>query len=488
MDVESILRMGFNLLKVKVCLPLRLNKILSMIKLCRLWFILPLIFTINSFAQEEFMVYGKVQSNIDSLHIFLYNKDNHKLIEQKTVAANKQYRLYLKYQQNYIIEYQAKDFNSAEVLFSSVLPANIPECCFVPMEINFRLTKTRNHYSDSIFTTPLIDIRFSKKLRNYNYDFDIDFLIEQRIMQAEMQKRQEMLARQKMAKIEDSLSVEGDYDALIHCGNRSYFLKEYAKARDCYQKAIKMKPERMYPHYKLEDIEYEENFGTKRKAIDIDTITPPAPPVVEKKPAPKPKPVYKRMTDEEIEKKLMKDIAQLVIEKAEDTTEAIERLSFLNDILDTSAIPVPDKKATASKPVAKPAPVKAKPEPKPEPEPQIEEKTELAEEAHKAKKDSIRKIKQLELIETFSEKDRLRKVAENRQRELKKKYPKNKTIVLEEDEYKTITKVYIRNNNKIDTYMKVEHKWGATFYFIVNEPYPNENITRAYFETVTKMR
>lgn len=481
-----------------------------------------LIISCEFFAQEEFMVYGKTPSNTDSITISLFNSENGKLIETKTMPKGRQYRFYLTYQEKYRLEYSWPDHIPITVTLSTELPESVPACCFLPMEINLHLQKVQNNYKDSIVDGSIIDIRYENSLKNFNYDFDIDYLVEEKLVQAEINRQKAIIKSKEEKLANDSLAVEQEYYSFINCGNKAFLVKDYTKAKDCFLKALEIKPGRLYPKYKLEDIKTEQLLGAAKRPspkdtlAKVDTVKPVAP-------KPKPKKVYKRMTDEEIERKLMGDIAKLIMSSEEDEEVAQERMSFLNDILDNDSVPVaiPEEEkaepvvATKTGPIEEPkieAPKKdtvASIEPEPEiktipkdtianiePEPKPE--TDVVSEDTITNEDPIiedviekplpkKNVSYIEKV-PLGTKSTLESIEKDRQEELLQKYVNEKTVEVEKDDFKTITYVYMRNNGKVNVYMKVEHNWGATFYFINNYPYPNENITKAYFESATKVR
>src|SRR3989339_379604 len=69
---------------------------------------------------------------------------------------------------------------------------------------------------------------------------------------------------------------------------------------------------------------------------------------------------------------------------------------------------------------------------------------------------------------------------------LKAKYPQEKSVETIKEKTKTTTQVVINKNGKITVFSKVEHNWGATFYFLKEPGQPIVNISRDYFERNTR--
>ncbi|MBI4646127.1 MAG: hypothetical protein HY738_05880 [Bacteroidia bacterium] len=78
------------------------------------------------------------------------------------------------------------------------------------------------------------------------------------------------------------------------------------------------------------------------------------------------------------------------------------------------------------------------------------------------------------------------KAKEERQKQLREQYPDERTVEVMKSEGKIITKIIINRNNEVTVFLKVEHNWGGTFYFIDYSPEPLVSISKDYFERRTK--
>jgi hypothetical protein len=214
---------------------------------------------------------------------------------------------------------------------------------------------------------------------------------------------------------------------------------------------------------------------------------------------------YKRKTHEEIEALFKKDLHAQISKETTNKEELEQRLTFVNNVVYTT-------KKDSIKPVS-PVNIVQQNETKVVETKRtdslyqrdtvvniIDQHNEIK--IDSVKKDTVSKKKQVQEVSiTTIPKPIPTQVAATIQRDttlqifnkaayqdsLLKKYPNEKTIEIINEKYKKITKVFINRNEFVIIYLKVEHSWGAVFYFIDNTPYPLENISESYFESMTKL-
>jgi hypothetical protein len=74
------------------------------------------------------------------------------------------------------------------------------------------------------------------------------------------------------------------------------------------------------------------------------------------------------------------------------------------------------------------------------------------------------------------------------EQKLKIKYPNQKTVEQEDLPGKQITRVIMHIDNKITTYLKVKHSWGATYFFIDEVGQELRSINEQYFNLMTNLK
>lgn len=75
---------------------------------------------------------------------------------------------------------------------------------------------------------------------------------------------------------------------------------------------------------------------------------------------------------------------------------------------------------------------------------------------------------------------------EDEEKMIAAKYPNEKTIETIKEKTKTITQVIFNKNGRITIYLRVEHNWGQTFYFVKETGQPMMNVSRDYFDRYTR--
>jgi len=408
-------------------------------------------------SQTEFMLHGTLKiykGRVDSVTIVVESerKQYGRVVKPDSTG---EFRIWLAYARDYVVKFSRPGYQTVMFAVSTKMPEGVKHCCFTPFDMSFHLFKPDGK-SDTLFRRPIVKIKYEARLKTYNYSLDIDYYIQKMIVQAEIDKQQRVKDEASRSRMRDSLEMERKYLSLINSGNSYYVNQQFALSRQMFEKALELKPSRKYPAYKLEDIKTELEIFNKK----IDSLPPDHDSIVAAvmRPKPEPKPVltYRRKTPQELEAMFRKDLQKQIVKETRDPRELQQRLAFVSQVLDKKK-PEP---VAAAQPVslAPEVPVAVKPRPivvLPEPPPA---------------KDSIPNFDN-----------------EAYQDSLKNKYPDERTIERTTEEYKTTTRVIINRDNKVAVYLKVEHKWGATFYFIDNTPFPMENISKSFFEVSTRL-
>ena len=411
-------------------------------------------------GQTEFMLYGNLKvykSKPDSTTITV--ESNRKQYGRVVkVDSTGEFRVWLEYAKEYVVRFEKPGYQTVIFNVSTKLPEGIVNCCFTPFDMSFHLFKPDGKY-DSLFRKPIVKIKYEPRLRTFNYSLDIDYYIQKMYVRAETEKQQKIKDAILQARARDSLDVERKYMNLITTGNSYYKTQQFALSRQMYEAALQLKPERKYPYYKLEDIRTElELFNKTRDSLPFnsDSIVKT---VVEKKPESKPAPVspYRRKTPAEIEAMFRKDLHAQIVKETKDPRELEKRLAFVSFVLDKKKPePVKNEKSDTIKPVV-------------------------------GREETVDVPMVSSPIVTLIKEDSIQFNEIAYQDSLKRKYPNERTIEIIQEDFKKTTRVIMNRENRVTIYLKVEHKWGATFYFIDNKPYPMENISNSFFEVSTKL-
>lgn len=435
-------------------------------------------------AQKEFMLYGTVKIEGEStigtkiiIHPFEERPET-----QKVDDPSGQFKVFLKYGKDYVITLQHEGFVKLLFKVSTKLPSSLPQCCQSPVDISCHLFKPGGKY-DSLFLKPFITIKYDTKLKGYNSSLDVDYYIKKLFERTEQERIARAKEAQRRKRIADSMAIEKKYLEHITKGNLYFGSKQYDLAHKEYEEAHKVIPARQYPLYKMEDVKTEVArffHGSDSIAkLNVDSIWKSRQPDTSK-----PKQVYKRLTAEEVHAKMIRDV-QNNMKKQGATDQAIKE-SF--DYLDKAVTQVrlakgdstphrkiepilePSRLDTA-RTIAMPVPTLILPE-----EPAQQESIKQEESPFAPKQSEMHSVAEKKTA-IYNEK--------KYQDSLLQKYPTIRTVEVQKDDYKTVTRVIINKNNHVDVFAKVEHKWGATFYFIENGPQQYENISESFFKVST---
>ncbi|MGD9994450.1 MAG: hypothetical protein AB7S69_14225 [Salinivirgaceae bacterium] len=295
--------------------------------------------------------------------------------------------------------------------------------------------------------------------------------------------------------------VEQQYQQAMQNAKTAFEAQQYSQSVMFYREAQKIKPDALLPKYKIEDIRtiYIEN---ELDSLIVET------PVAEKISRKQKKQV--KLEVKQAEEKAAQTATLKMNEEAEQAREELETLKI-------SAIAIPDDEQEPELESPEVNDIVAdretgidglnKKEQKVlEGGLQQAEKTDLLEikKEDKAIKPSsldaekpvetVNKPKPVEVkpktgaanLKKRKEKPTSEWIAREEQK-LKIKYPNQKTVEQEDLPGKQITRVIMHIDNKITTYLKVKHSWGATYFFIDEVGQELRSINEQYFNLMTNL-
>ncbi|HRS18233.1 MAG TPA: hypothetical protein P5243_01915 [Bacteroidales bacterium] len=478
-----------------------------------------LLFTCVVYAQDEFMIHGRIQTIDNSIegatvrvmHDYLTIK---KIILDKTGA----YTVYLPYGKNYSLLYEKKGYQTIQIDALLDLPKDVKQCCYRPLELSFHLTKPDSTHGD-MFNKAFHTIQYDKNYKGFIYDIDIDYMIQQRIVNAQIFKQTLLAAQEGNSSRNDSILVEKKYLALINQGTEYYNQKQFYAARKFFLEASKIKPERMYPQYKLEDIKTElQRFETKAEllGINLDSLVAKElaaiEPKIEEK---KPYPPYIPLTDAQVEEIFKNDLKKQILKSSSNVAEANRTIALMNELFkdDMKKVTTADFKKQSNKDSNKPEIDKREVGIKPK---QTNKQVEVAKATTETKKveevvqkpkatepnkeDQQEKIQDIADVITSKPEKKPITTKETTEKPVKKvvdyntyqdslraRYPDERTIEVTQDAHKKTTRVFMNNGKIVEIYAMVEHAWGATYYFIEEYPSGAQSIGYAAFMSRTKL-
>jgi len=466
--------------------------------------------SLQSIAQEEFMVYGVIKIQGGSTDSATITVESGKSQYGRIIKLDNsgEYKVWLPYSKDYIIKYSKPGYQTVPIAVSTKLPDGIEKCCFTPFEMSFHLFKPDGSH-DSLYKKPIVVVRYETKLKSYFYSLDMDYYIQKMYIKAEADRGKKLKDQAYIAKHRDSLEIEREYISLINSGNVYYSMRQYNMARQMFSKALEIKPKRRYPSYKLEDIEtqlliFNQAKDSLPKNADSIIAAVMKPNVETKKPI-----EYKRKTPEELQAIFKKDLYNQIASETKNKKELAERIKFVenevinkkDEIIKTDTIKTITPKVEIAK-IDTIKQIQVKVEPikidtiKPE-SPKLDSliskikaqtDTIIPKPKEISKKDSIKQefVQPVQIVKPIITIQKpFNKAAY--QDSLRKKYPNERTIEIITEDYKKITRVIINRDSLVTIYLKVEHQWGGIFFFKDNTPFPLENISKSYFEVTTKL-
>ncbi|MDR1761596.1 MAG: hypothetical protein LBR55_04030 [Bacteroidales bacterium] len=458
------------------------------------------LFTTFTFAQNDFKIYGQISVDDDSV-----TGTTIKVIERYAVIQKIEldefgtYVLYLPYGKNYHIVFEKPGYTKIQFDAQLQLPKEAKQQSgYRPLELSFHMFKPEKEHGD-LFKGVFHTIQYNKKMNGFVYDVDVDYMVQQRIVNDNIFKQKLNEARKGTEIQNDSILSEKKYLALINQGTEFYNQKQFYAARKFFVEAAKIKPDRQYPSYKLDDIKTElERFEVKAEllGIDIDSLISKELRSIQPKSADNIYyPSFVPLTDEQVDEIFKRDLRKQIINSSANVAEANRTLALMNDLFNENyrniaANDMPQSEKRESLPqLPKQVPDWTKPAQK-----AIQEKpVQIAQITESEPQNSMEKMQQ---IAQAPEPAKPRKPEKKYpavinystfQDSLRLRYPEPRTIERSEDPYKKTTRVFLNNGSQVEVYRMVEHTWGATYYFIEEYPSGMQSIGYAAFMNKTKL-
>ncbi len=479
--------------------------------LLRIFTLLAFIFSLTSVqAQDEFMIYGTIKvsgGTLQNTNIKVRSNDDYLNIINEALPIDGVYKIYLKYGKDYTITFSKPGYTPMVFDANLKLPADAKQCCYRPMHLSFHMFKPDGE-NDELFEKTFHTIEYEKKLKGFNYSLDIDYMIQQRIVNSKIFREQLDEAHGGAEQRKKAIKEEKHYLALINQATVYYEKKQFYTARKLFEEAQKIRPDRRYAKYKLEDIKTElELFETKANllGVNVDSIIASelAQANFEKKE--EAYPAFVPLTQEQIDEIFRKDIEQQVIASSETTAEANRTLALMNEFFDEAFNPVtivkkeepiieqpvvaerkaaptvkPKEDFVEEQPKEREINISEPPKPKPvvavveQPKQTEVKQSETKEEVVVEQKPIVREIPRVVDYSTYQ--DSLRIV-----------YPETRTVEVTQNAYKKTTRVIMNNGTTVEVYARVEHSWGATYYYLEEYPSGYQNIGYSAFMNRTKL-
>lgn len=445
--------------------------------------IIGLALTLGLFAQNqnEFKIYGKIRavnSPAEGVTIKVTQRGyNYKEVQTDASGA---YEIYLPYGKTYVLKYSMEGFQTLTFEAMLELPSNAPQCCYRPLEISYHLFNPEEKYK-KLFNKTFHVIAYEKQFKGFNYDLDVDYMVQQRIVNTELFEKQLEIAQNGAETHKDSIMAEKRYMALINQGTVYYERQQFYAAKKFFTEATKLKPNRLYSYYKLEDIKTElDRFETKAELLGINLdslIAEELAKVEEAEEGPKTYPAYVPLTDQQVEEIFRAELQKQVYASSSNIAEGNRTMKLMDEFFseeakkNTALVQTEPKKKEKKKKVEEPETVVAKEEPKPEQKP---EPIDLSHKPTHVVKVEQQPTKKVVDFATYQD-------------SLMHKYPNERTIEITQDEHKKTTRVFMNDGTRVEIYTMVEHSWGATYYFLEEYPTGTTSIGYAMFVNKTKL-
>lgn len=438
--------------------------------------ILLVLFSVTLNAQNEFKIYGKIKAvNGPAQGVTIKVTQRGYKFREVTTDEKGNYEVYLPYGKNYVLTYSMDGFQTLTFEAMMELPSNAPQCCYRPLEISYHLFNPEEKYK-KLFDKTFHVIAYEKQYKGFNYDLDIDYMIQQRIVNTELFEKQLEIAQNGAESNKDSIKAEKRYMALINQGTVYYEKAQFYAARKFFTEAQKLKPNRLYSQYKLQDIQTElDRFETKAELLGINLdslIAQELAKVDDTEEGPKTYPAYVPLTDQQVEEIFRTELQKQVYASSSNVAEGNRTMRLMDEFFSEET-----KKNTA---IAKETPKKkekkkqeetvvAKEEPK-----QVEVAKEPIDLSQKPKVVTQEPTKKVVDFATYQD-------------SLMHKYPAERTIEVTQDAHKKTTRVFMNDGKRVEIYTMVEHSWGATYYFLEEYPTGTTSIGYAAFVNKTKL-
>ncbi|MCL2328469.1 MAG: hypothetical protein FWC39_08145 [Bacteroidetes bacterium] len=466
--------------------------------------------TTIAFAQDDLKIFGQISIYDEGESVVgttIRVIERYATIQKIELDEYGTYELYLPYGKNYMIIFEKHGYTKIQIAAQLKLPKEAKQGGYRPLELSFHMFKPEEEHGD-LFKGVFHTIQHSQKMNGFFYDVDVDYMVQQRIVNDKIFKQKLNDARKGSEIQNDSILDEKKYLALINQGTEFYNQNQFYAARKFFIEAAKIRPERQYTSYKLVDIKTElEHFEVKAEllGIDLDSL------ISKELRSIQPKnidniyyPAFVPLTDEQVDEIFKRDLRKQIIASSANAAEANRTLALMNDLFNENykniasnempqkreplpQIPkqAPDfakpQKAVQEKPVqiaqiTEPAP---QPEPAPIPDP-VAKMQQIAQQPPTPKPQPAKPQpadKKPPMVINFS----------TYQDSLRLRYPETRTIEVTQEPQRKITRVILNNGSMVEIFRMVEHTWGATYYFIEEYPSGAQSIGYAAFMNRTKL-
>ncbi|MDA3882057.1 MAG: hypothetical protein PF481_02115 [Bacteroidales bacterium] len=458
-------------------------------------------------AQSSLMIHGTVsveEGTLDGAWLKVLNSETYKTVYHNPIEKSGSYLLKLPYGENYTISFSKPGYTTVEFEAQLVLPEDAQQCCYRPMEISFHFFEPDSMYAH-LFRGTFHTIAYKQSLKGFNYDIDVDYMVQQRIVNYELFEKKKLMTKEGKAIREEEILTEKKYIALINQATKFYNSEHYYASRQLFNKASKLRPNRKYPQYKIEDIRTElERFENKAQilGVNVDSIVEQEFALLEPEQTEDTYPTYVPLTEEQVDSIFKQEIRKQIDLMAQSPEEKQELQSAMNDFynetyVDEDVIQVPVDTET---PIAEPEPeeravdftspeIPVEETIEPEPEMPVEVVEDPLEET---------------VIDTIQENQDKPEVSQQvipqdppdypevvdyktYQDSLRKRYPEERTVEYSETPNKKITRVILNNGEVVEVYTRVEHSWGATYYFMEEYPTGYQSIGYSAFMNRTRL-
>ena len=463
----------------------------------------------NAFAQNEFKIFGQILVDDESVEgATIRVIERYATIQKIELDEYGTYEIYLPYGKNYSIVFEKPGYTKVQFAAQLQLPEEAKQEGYRPLELSFHMFKPEDEHGD-LFKGVFHTIQYMPKMNGFYYDVDVDYMVQQRIVNDKIFKQKLNEARKGGEIQEELILSEKKYLALINQGTEFYNKKQFYAARKFFVEAAKIKPDRRYPAYKLEDIKTEvERFEVRAEllGIDIDSL------ITKELRSIQPKnidniyyPAFVPLTNEQVDEIFKRDLRKQIIASSANAAEANRTLALMNDLFkenhkNIAANDTPQKKeplpqlpkqtpdfAKPQKAVQeKPVQIAQIPEPMPEPVPDpVAKMQQIAQQPPTAKPPTAKP--QTAKPQPADKKPPMVINFATYQDSLRLRYPESRTIEVTQEPQRKITRVILNNGSTVEIFRMVEHTWGATYYFIEEYPSGAQSIGYAAFMNRTKL-
>ena len=153
-------------------------------------FFIGIFISVAAQAQTEFMIYGTIktyESSVEGAKV----KVMQDFITIKTIVLDNTgtYSIYLPYGKNYNVIFEKPGYTKMQFDAILNLPGDVKQCCYRPLELSFHLFKAEISHEE-LFSGTFHNIAYDKNFKGFIYDIDVDYMVQQRIVNAELFKQQ----------------------------------------------------------------------------------------------------------------------------------------------------------------------------------------------------------------------------------------------------------------------------------------------------------